>query len=319
MARVIVLLVWVIAIAAPVYAQDAQQPVALPVIAQPLLDRADQALTAQYFESARLDLSLFILLNPTFSPAYFGRAQANLGLDDLDAALKDVNRALETAQDAWTTDYNASLYSLRAQIDQRQERLDDALDDYSQSITLQPTVQALAGRGLLYLSSDDLTAALDDFNGAVNLDENNPVLYIYRGLINGQLRNVEATGADYLHFFSLIQTNPVSRPEIQPGQMVSLNVDQGVIYILPFTAKAGQFASALAVGRSGDVDPLLVLIDGAGNPLAGDDDGGGSTSALILDYPIETDGQYTLLVGHSLGGFTGQVALQIQVSDTPSE
>lgn len=325
MNKVAVILMLVIAAALPVSAQQDQsqqeqpQQVSLPLIASDLMTRASQSLADADYEAAARDLSLFILFNPTFSPAYYQRAQAYFALNDLDHALSDVNRALTTEQSLWSTEYSASLYSLRAQIEQRQQRTDDALNDYSQSITIQPTVEALASRGLLYFSNDDLNAALDDFNGAVDLDNANPVLYVYRGMINTQLKDTKASGADYLQFFNLIQASPVRHAEIQSGQLVSLDVDQGVLFVLPFTAKAGQFASALAISRSGNVDPLLVLIDSQGNPLAGDDDGGGSTNALILDYPIEADGQYNLLVGHSLGGYTGQVALQIQISDTPSQ
>lgn len=316
----VILLVVVIAGVFPAFAQQNQQQQApLPVIAQDLLTRADQSLGNQDFESALRDLSLFILFNPTFSPAYYERAQAYVGLRDFDHALRDVNQALATENSLWSTEYNASLYALRGEIDQRQQRTDDALKDYSQSITIQPSVQALASRGLLYFSSNDLDSALDDFNGAVGLDSSNPALYVYRGMINAQKKDVQASGADYLQFFNLIQASPVQQPEIQSGQMISLNVDQGVLFVLPFTAKAGQYASALAVGRSGSVDPLMVLIDAQGNPLAGDDDGGGSTNALILNYVIPADGQYNLLVGHSLGGYTGQVALQIQISDTPAQ
>ena len=89
--------------------------------------------------------------------------------------------------------------------------------------------------------------------------------------------------------------------------------------VLPFTAKAKQYVSALAVARSGDVDPLLVLIDGQSKALAGDDDGGGNSNALILNYQVAADGNYALVVGHSLGGYTGTVLIQFQISDTPAQ
>ena len=52
----------------------------------------------------------------------------------------------------------------------------------------------------------------------------------------------------------------------------------------------------------------MVLVDATGTPLAGDDDSGGSVNALILNYVLPADGQYSLVVGHSLGGFTGHGA-----------
>ena len=52
----------------------------------------------------------------------------------------------------------------------------DALKDYSQSITIKPTLKALASRGLLYLAQSNYQSALTDFNSAITLDSSNPVL-----------------------------------------------------------------------------------------------------------------------------------------------
>ncbi len=319
----VISLVLVFAAALPAFAQQPQptpqQQTQLPLIASGLLDRADQSLSDQDYQKAVLDLSLFIMLNPTYSPAYYGRAQGYAGLSNFDSALQDVNQALTMATTIGTPAYNAALYSLRGQIDQQQQHYDTALDDFTQSITFQPTASALANRGLLYMSNNDMPSALKDLNDAIGLNSSNAALYVYRGLVNTRLKDLQSSGADYLHFFTLLQASPVNHATIQPGQAVSLNEDRAVVHIVPFAAKAGQYASALAVGRGGDVDPLMVLIDAQGNPLAGDDDSGGGTSALILDYKIATDGQYALVVGHSLGGYTGQILLQLQLSDTPSQ
>jgi hypothetical protein len=136
-------------------------------------------------------------------------------------------------------------------------------------------------------------------------------------MVNTSLEDAKAAGSDYLSFFDLVQTSTIDHDAIQTGQQVTLQVDQGTVYHIPFTAKAGQYASALAVARSGSVDPLMVLVDPDGGALAGDDDSGGNTDALILNYEIPEDGEYALLIGHSLGGFSGTVQIRIQVGDEP--
>ncbi len=319
MRKVVVTLVLMLTLAVPLYAQQDQQQQTPIAIAPDLFNRANDALTAKDYQSAMVDLSLFILLNPTYSPAYYQRAQAYANLNDVDHALQDVDRALNTVSSSSTADYTAAVYTLRGQIDQHQQQYDDAVNDYTQSISIQPSVTALANRGILYLSDQKPQSALDDFNAAIALDDSNPTLYIYRGVVHTALDDAPATGADYLQYLSIIQTAAPNRGTIQTGQAVSLPMDRGVIYLLSFTATAGQYASALAVARTGDVDPLMVLLDGQGNPLSGDDDSGSNGSALILNYKIPTDGQYALVVGHSLGGYTGTILLQFQLSDQPAQ
>ena len=183
-----------------------------------------------------------------------------------------MDQALTTATVIASPTYSAALYALRGQIDQQQQQYDTALEDFTQSITFQPTATALANRGLLYMSNNDMQSALKDLNDAISLDSSNASLYVYRGLVNAQLKDLAGSGADYLHFFSLLQADTVNHAAMQPGQALSLDEDHAVVHLVPFTAKAGQYVSALAAGRNGNVDPLMVLIDAQGNPLAGDDD-----------------------------------------------
>ena len=318
MKKIVVFVMLMIASAIPAYAQQ-QQSATPPLVAADLFSKASASITAQNYTQASLDLSLFILLNPTYSPGYYERAQSYMALNDFDHALEDVDHAIDTAASVASADYGSALYVMRGQIDGQKQNLPDALKDYTQAITLKPTLQALAGRGLLYLGQSNYQLALTDLNSAISLDASNPVLFVYRGAANLGLHDAKSAGADYLSFFKAIQPNPTAHAPIQSGQAVTLQIDQGVVIGLPFTAKAKQYISALAVARSGTVDPLLVLVDPQGNPLAGDDDSGGNSNALILNYQVAADGDYTLVVGHSLGGYTGTVLLQFQVSDTPAQ
>jgi tetratricopeptide (TPR) repeat protein len=323
MIKTIVIFVLVAALAFPVFGQQQsqssqQQQPTLPVIGGDLFTKGGDALQNQDYQGAVLDFSLFILLNPTFSPAYFGRAQGYLNLNQYDSALHDANQAITSASSTSSAQYGANLYGLRGDIFQAQQRFDDALKDYTQSITLSPSVQSLANRALIYAAQNNYPAALDDFTSAINLNSGSPALHVYRGYINTKLNNLQAAAADYLDFFTLIQTNQPDSNELAPGQLVSFQMDRGIVHRFHFKAKAGQLLSAIATPRSGDVDPLMVLTDASGHALIGDDDSGGNNGALITDYPIPADGDYLLVVSHSLGGFTGQMAVGIQLTDKPS-
>jgi len=328
MRKIAIILIAVLAAALPVAAQQ-QQPTQQPsqqssqqqsqpiLIGEDMFTQGLDLIDAQNFDQAVLDFSLVILLNPTFSPAYYGRAEGYQGLNDLDHALTDVNTAIEQ-KEGMQPDYVASLYTLRARIEQQRQQVDDAIGDYTQSITLSPTVEGLASRALLYLSKSDYQSALADFDGAINLDTSNPVLYVYRGLVNTALDDRPAAGADYLQFFNLTETNTITSAELNSGQSLRIQVDRGIVHRIPFTARAGQFMSALASASTAGIDPLMVLVDSQGEALTGDDDSGRNGSALIFDYQIPADGEYALVVGHSLGGFTGEVVVGLQLSDTAS-
>ncbi len=316
MKKIALILLLVMVCAAPAYAQQQQQS-APALVASDLFDKGSDLLVAKNYDQAVLNLSLFILVNPTYTLGYFARAQGYMGLSNLDSALQDVDHAIATVPSSASPEYGAALYTMRAEIEAQQKNPYDAIKDYSHSITIKPTMTALANRGLIYLGQSDYQSALSDLDGAITLDSTNPVLYVYRGAAHAGLQNATGTAADYLDFFNAIQPSPTIHDPIQTGEVVTLEVDQGVVTVLPFAAKANQYISALAVARSGTVDPLLVLIDSKGTALVGDDDGGGNSNALILNYQVAAAGNYGLIVGHSLGGFTGTVLIQFQISDTP--
>ena len=320
-AGLLVLLAFTLTAALPAAAQQAdpgtaQQPI-LQVTAPDLYQRAQTALDAQEYDRAVRDYSLFILLNPTFSVAYYERAHSHIGLNDLDSALADINHALRISQTNASPEFGAALYLLRGDIEAQQRRFDDALADYTQSLALNQTPETLLNRGLVYAARSDFQSALTDLDNAIGLDSSNPLYYLYRGQLNTAVQNLQGAGADYLDFFNLV-SEPQDGAEIKTGQAITLPVEQGVVYRVPFVGKAGQFASARATGESDSIDPLMVLLDPDGNALAGDDDGGGNLTALIFDYELPEDGRYTLLVGHSFGGFTGNVRVQLQISDAPA-
>jgi tetratricopeptide (TPR) repeat protein len=276
-------------IAVPAFAQDATpQPntQALPLAAPELLQRANAALQTQAYDRALLDYSLFIMLNPTFSRGYSGRAVTYLRQNDIDRALADLDMAL--SNEAEQADLRATLFGLRGRIYSQLRRFDDALENFE--------------------------AALDDVDSAIELTPEEPVLFIFRGQLHTQLEDMAAAAADYFDFIRLIKEQTVTGRPMESGQGVVIPLSEGLVVEIPFEGRSGQRFNAIARPQQGSqADPLLVLLDPDGTPIRADDDGGGSGIALILDQPLEQTGTYTLILTHSLGGAQGDVGVRIEL------
>lgn len=313
------LVLLLLALALPASAQDSTTTTSTQpnVLAPEIFERAGAALDAQDYETALRDYSLFIYLNPTYSIAYYERAYGYIGLNDVDAALADVSQAIRLSEGVMTPEFNAALYALRGDIETQQQQFDAAVADYTRALEFQPSATSYASRGVIYAQQNDLTAALDDLSAAIELDATNPAYFLFRGQITAQNGDTQAAGADYLQFFSLIQPAPTQNETLQSGAAVLLPMGRAVVHQIPFRAKAGQYISARADGDAQTIDPLLVLVAPDGTALAGDDDAGGGLSSLIVNIPAEADGEYMLVLGHAAGGFTGNVQVQLLVSDDP--
>lgn len=302
-------------IAVPAFAQDATpQPntQALPLAAPELLQRANAALQTQAYDRALLDYSLFIMLNPTFSRGYSGRAVTYLRQNDIDRALADLDMAL--SNEAEQADLRATLFGLRGRIYSQLRRFDDALADYTSAIEIMPTPDSYLERALLLNTLENFEAALDDVDSAIELTPEEPVLFIFRGQLHTQLEDMAAAAADYFDFIRLIKEQTVTGRPMASGQGVVIPLSEGLVVEIPFEGRSGQRFNAIARPQQGSqADPLLVLLDPDGTPIRADDDGGGSGIALILDQPLEQTGTYTLILTHSLGGAQGDVGVRIEL------
>ena len=90
----------------------------------------------------------------------------------------------------------------------------------------------------------------------------------------------------------------------------------GIRYDLSFDAAAGQHVTLSAQAReAAGTDPLIVLLDASGQPVAGDDDSGGDLNALIEDYVIPSDGTYTLVVSHAGGNPNGALRVLLALEE----
>lgn len=211
---------------------------------------------------------------------------------------------------------NATAHYLRGRAYIALDRFEDAFADFDQLVQLAqigvdyPSLQyayweraiAAAQIGNFDLARLDATAALTIEPGHVNN-------FIARGTI-AALEGDDATAAsEFLALMLCWEQERITLDPVQISETVRIEMSEGRIVTLPFEAEDGQVITISAVSRS--ADPVIVLLDPAGVPLSGDDDGGFMLSSLIEDYELAVDGTYTIQVSHAGGGSDGIIAVSI--------
>ncbi len=295
----------------------AQSAVPSAVLPQ-LYERGGARLDSGDYTGAALDFSLFLVFNPTYSQGYFARALSQIGLGDHTAAITDLTHALDFAPET-SIRYTASVLGLRGQVYQEDGEFDLALDDYTSAIELDPTGDNYANRGFLLARILRFDGALEDFDHAVELLPDVPLLALARANVYGQLHDNAAAAEEYLRFVSLTQA------DVRDGGTLALDgtpslvpLTNGDVVLFNFEGTKGQLASIRAEASSGDrVDPLLILLDESGTPIAANDDTSNTDlSATIRRVELPDNGTYTIMLTHALGGDTGDVLIAMLLQES---
>jgi tetratricopeptide (TPR) repeat protein len=127
---------------------------------------------------------------PRTSKDYVKRAAARYLKGDLDGAIEDYNRALDSDPRA------AEVYVKRGGARRAKGDLNGAIDDFNQAYDIDPlsvrndrsVAEAYSNRGFIRTNKLDMPGAMYDFNKALECYQGNPDLYFKRGrarLING--------------------------------------------------------------------------------------------------------------------------------------
>jgi tetratricopeptide (TPR) repeat protein len=112
----------------------------------------------------------------------FEKTMANWISDSL--TVENYSRALDLSRvSIFFYPRNPNLYAVRAQINVRMGRWDDALDDYDRAVVLAPNDPLFhEGRGVVYAMMGDINTAIDDLDRAAELGSDDPSVYYFRGL-----------------------------------------------------------------------------------------------------------------------------------------
>ncbi|XP_018425300.1 PREDICTED: tetratricopeptide repeat protein 13 isoform X1 [Nanorana parkeri] len=113
--------------------------------------------------------------------AIYGRgiAYGKKGLQDIknaELALFELNRVISLEPD------HPEVFEQRAEILSPLGRVSEALSDLTRAIHLQPSARLYRHRGTLYFISEDYVAAHEDFQRSLELNQNQPIAILYKGL-----------------------------------------------------------------------------------------------------------------------------------------
>jgi tetratricopeptide (TPR) repeat protein/uncharacterized protein YraI len=312
--------------------------------------RADTAYYAGNYESALQDYTCAIELDNQNPYAYNGRGNVYVVLQQYDEALADYNQALEYEEDnAWYLYFNrgstylslkdyakaeadlnqaielnqaqGTVYNNRGNIYYEQGDYTRAIEDYDKSIELPNNEKYVPyhNRGIAYFELGEYEASLEDLTQSLTINPDYDYSYLARASTY-QVVEVEKSHADYLQWIELIQTGRSDQGFVESLTNERVDMQQGQVYQFTFDGSAGQNLNVAARANLNlFLDPLIVLLDESGTPIASDDDSGLNLDAVIAGFELPEDGEYTLLVSHAGGGTDGAVTVTLSLNGEPSK
>jgi tetratricopeptide (TPR) repeat protein len=139
-------------------------------------NRALVLLRTGKLESARESASQAIAVDPSYVPAYIARAHALRLLGETELALQDSNQAIRLNPES------AHAFHARGLIYQRAKDCDHAVLDFTAANDRDPfAAPPYIGRGECQLVRGQYKSAIEDFNAALHVENNNGLVWMYRG------------------------------------------------------------------------------------------------------------------------------------------
>jgi tetratricopeptide (TPR) repeat protein len=287
---------------------DLQTALDLPAPSAELTGRAHLVRFSVYLQQgketeAMTEADAAIAAAPDLSDAYYNRGAFYAAQNDYARALTDYNEMVRLLPD------DPGAFNERGHLHVQMGDLQAAMDDYSEVVRLSPEeAGGYANRAGIYIEQQAYELALTDLTEALRLRPDAVGLYLQRGMVQSLLGNTALAAADYLDWIQSQQKNTDATHLLRSGESQVVELDQGMVYVFSFEGRAGQTVTLSATSRTAGVtDPLLVLLNPQGDPIAADDDSGGNYDAALTDLVLPIDGIYGLVVSHAGGGSDGAV------------
>ena len=133
------------------------------------------------YDSAVGVLDTIVRMVPGYAPALNMRAQVHIQQEDTLSALSDLEASLNINR------YDADVYATRALLYLQQERYEDAEEDLTYAIHLNPKSGFYINRALTRYHQQELRGAMSDYDLAIDLEPNNVLGRYNRGLLRAQV------------------------------------------------------------------------------------------------------------------------------------
>ncbi len=148
-----------------------------------------QSMQPGKYPAAVADLTKSIQIHP-LPKAYMERGNAHRFLGEIDLAIADLEKAVEL--DPNLAPAYSSLGSIYRDRGDRQR----AFDEYTKSISISPSVDALFERGEMFEAAGEHQKAIDDFTSAIDRMRDAPYMYRARALAKRNLGDTAGYEAD---------------------------------------------------------------------------------------------------------------------------
>lgn len=240
--------------------------------------------------AALADYDAALALTPSTDNDVTFEARAALLHDMGDTAAGDVDAAIARAFGNMNTgNLNAAMDLLTEAIDSGQRTSSVAIAYYN--------------RAILNDVQDNVEMAIADYSAALEINPNMHIAYLARGIRYRESGDIQAAGKDFYNRMTAVATDFVDE-RAAIGEGLEVEMDYQRVVRISFESAAGQTVTISARETSSlETDPMIVLLDPNGNPIAGDDDFGGNLDSLLEDFELPVDGTYTLMVSHAEGGY----------------
>ncbi|MGC8659026.1 MAG: tetratricopeptide repeat protein [Desulfomonilaceae bacterium] len=140
--------------------------------------------------------------------AYEYRARAYEAMGNMDAALKDFNRVVDSRPS------DPEVYVLRADVESAVKSYDKAITDYNHAAELDPFfVEAYLGRSVAYASIEQYELCIRDLELALKIDQHNPEALYNMGVVC-MLADMPKAGRDYLNRTLAENINPTEKENV---------------------------------------------------------------------------------------------------------
>lgn len=191
-----------------------------------------------------------------------------------------------------------------------------AVQDYSVVLQQQPdSLGALNNRcwGLSEVGAFD--AALGDCNKLMSLVPDADYPYLNRGIVYEKMGEMEAAMDDYVEWIKRKKNRVIRNDNLAWEGTLELQMGEGLVYVLPFNASAGQDVVVTAVSsqRDLDADPLVLILDPQGEPLTANDDTGEWWDSYVR-FRAPVSGEYAVVLTHAGGSTEGKVDVSFEIA-----
>lgn len=172
--------------------------------------------------------------------------------------------------------------------------------------------------GVYYLYDAGIPSrALAQFKSAEALTPNDPAVFLGQGVAYEHMGMPQQAADLFLSWMQGVQTCAHS-VAWESGEATSLTMSEGRLYLFTINASAGDVLDVSANSViPGEVDPLVIVIDGSGQAIYGADDMLDGKYVVSMDSAIEDlmleAGRYTVVVGHAGGGSYGDLDVTVNV------